>query len=310
MAVSTHGLVTVALIGTGEMGSAVGRRLREMGARVLTELKGRSELSVRRVADAGLEVIDDDQLLVRQANFILSIVPPGSACAVAERFRASLSRTDHKPIFVECNAIAPKTVRRIEAMLSNTGCRFVDAGIIGGPPSINVSVRGPRFYASGSHAQMFASLAQYGLDIAVLEAPIGAASALKLAYAGLTKGFTALGAAMIAAAAREHLADNLRAELARTQPDMLVRLERMIPAMFPKAYRWVAEMEQIADFAIDETKGAAIYQGAARLYEGIAAEFEHDRSAERLLALTSFAGSKGDRQERSEDSPGERNEIR
>lgn len=288
MAVSANGRVTVAVIGAGEMGSAVGRRLRAMGARVITELKGRSEQSARRVADAGLEVIDDDQLLVREANFIFSIVPPGVACAVAERLREPLSRTDRKPMFVECNAIAPKTVRRIEAMLSESRCGFIDAGIIGGPPPIDVLVKGPRFYASGRHAQMFASLTQFGLDIAILEAPIGAASALKLAYAGLTKGFTALGAAMIGAAAREHLADALRAELARTQPDMLVRLERFIPAMFPKAYRWVAEMEQIADFAGEEDTGAAIYEGAARLYQRIAAEFESDPSGPRLTALTSL----------------------
>lgn len=288
MAVSADGRVTVAIIGAGEMGSAVGRRLREMGARVITELKGRSEQSTRRVAGAGLEVIDDDQLLVDEANCILSIVPPGVACAVAERFRGPLRRTGRKPMFVECNAIAPKTVRRIETMLSETGCGFVDAGIIGGPPPIGDLVKGPRFYASGPHAKMFASLAQYGLDIAVLQAPIGAASALKLAYAGLTKGFTALGAAMIGAAAREHLADDLQAELARTQPDMLVRLERFVPAMFPKAYRWVAEMEQIADFAGEESEGAAIYRGAAGLYERIAAEFEGDQSGERLSALTSF----------------------
>jgi len=292
MAVSADGRVTVAVIGAGEMGSAVGRRLREMGARLITELKGRSEQSIRRVADAGLEVIDDDQLLVDEANFILSIVPPGVACAVAERFRGPLSRTEPKPMFVECNAIAPKTVRRIETILSETGCGFVDAGIIGGPPPIDALAKGPRFYASGPHAQMFASLAQYGLDIAVLQASIGAASALKLAYAGLTKGFTALGAAMIGAAAREHLADALRTELARTQPDMLVRLERFVPAMFPKAYRWVAEMEQIADFAGEESVGAAIYQGAARLYERIAAEFEGDQPSERLSALTSFCNKR------------------
>ena len=288
MAVSADGRVTVAVIGAGEMGSAVGRRLRKMGVRVITELKGRSEQSTRRVADAGLEVIDDDQLLVDEANFILSIVPPGVACAVADRFRGPLCRTECKPTFVECNAIAPKTVHRIETILSETGCGFVDAGIIGGPPPIDDLVKGPRFYASGPHAQMFAGLAQYGLDIAVLEAPIGAASALKLSYAGLTKGFTALGAAMVGAAAREHLADALRAELARTQPDMLVRLERFIPGMFPKAYRWIAEMEQIADFAGEEGKGATIYQGAARLYGQIAAEFEGDQPSERLSALTSF----------------------
>jgi 3-hydroxyisobutyrate dehydrogenase-like beta-hydroxyacid dehydrogenase len=259
-----------------------------MGAHVITELKGRSEQSTRRVADAGLEIVDDDQLLVDQANFVLSIVPPGVACAVAERFRAPLGRTKRKPLFVECNAIAPATVCRIEGMLRETGCGVVDAGIIGGAPPPDDPTKGPRFYASGRYAQIFARLAHYGLDIQVLEAPIGAASALKLSYAGLTKGFTALGAAMVGAVARHNLADALRAELARSQPDMLLRLERSIPTMFPKAYRWVAEMEQIADHAGEESTGAAIYQGAARLYERIAAEFEGQAAGDWLSALTTF----------------------
>jgi hypothetical protein len=135
---------------------------------------------------------------------------------------------------------------------------------------------------------MFASLTQYGLDVAILEAPIGAASALKLAYAGLTKGFTALGAAMVGAAARNNLEAALRAELARSQPDMLNRLDRFIPGMFSKAYRWVAEMEQIADFAGEESRGTAMYHGAARVYERIAAEFKGDRETDWLSALTAF----------------------
>jgi len=83
----------------------------------------------------------------------------------------------------------------------------------------------------------------------VLDSPIGAASGLKLSYAGLTKGIHCLGAAMVAAASRDGLAGALRDELARSQPEFLARLERFIPAMFPKAYRWIAEMEQIADLS-------------------------------------------------------------
>jgi L-threonate 2-dehydrogenase len=287
------GRMTVALIGAGEMGSAVGRRLRQKGVRVITELQGRSEQSARRVVDAGLEVVDDDRLLASKADFILSIVPPGVAPAVAARFRSVLSAAERKPVFVECNAISPATVRHIEEILSGSGCCFVDAGIIGGPPPSSDIMRGPRFYASGPHAGRFADLVQYGLDVAVLDAPIGAASALKLSYAGLTKGFTALGTAMIMAAAGAGLADALRSELARSQPDLLARLERFIPAMFPKAYRWVAEMEEISDFAGEDAAGATIYQGAARLYEQIAAEFENDPSGDQLWALISFCKSGG-----------------
>jgi putative dehydrogenase len=262
--------VTVAIVGAGEMGAAVGRRLRESGARVATSLAGRSTESVARVRDAGLEVVDDDDSLVRDASFVLSIVPPGVAVEVAERLRGPLSRAHTKPAFVECNAISPATCRRIRDLLGAT--TFIDAGIIGGPPISGTQdpAKGPRFYASGADAPLFMRLAGFGLDIAILDGPVGAASGLKLSYAGLTKGFTALCATMLGAAEREGLADALRAELARSQPAFLARMDRAVPDMRPKAYRWVAEMRQIAEFVGSPDDGATIYEGAALLYQRIA----------------------------------------
>ncbi|SRR5579885_193943 len=266
----------VAIIGAGEMGAAVGRRLMIRGARVVTSLQGRSRDSAARVSRAGLEVIDDDAELVRDADFVLSIVPPAAALEVAERLQPALARSRSRPIFADCNAIAPATAVRAGERLA--GCRYVDAGIIGGPPPEQIDSPGPRFYASGPFAREFAALGGFGLDIAVLDGPIGAASALKLSYAGLTKGIIALGSAMVGAAARAGLADALSAELARTQPQILARLARGIPAMFPKAHRWVAEMEEIAAFIGGGDRGADTYRGIARIYERIARE-RSDRDA-------------------------------
>lgn len=281
----------VALIGAGEMGAAVGRRLKLCGARVLTSLKGRSSDSERRVHRAELEVIDDDAALVRHADFVLSIVPPGVALEMARRYRDALDAAAKDAIFADCNAISPATAHRIGEVLAGGRCRYVDAGIIGGPPPEDLNAGGPRFYASGEHAGDFANLSRFGLDIAVLDGPIGAASGLKLSYAGLTKGITALGAAMIAAASRDGLADALRSELARSQPQILGRLARQIPAMFPKAHRWVAEMEEIAEFLDGSDHGAMIYQGAARLYERIATENAHQGQTDGIRALADFCAA-------------------
>jgi 3-hydroxyisobutyrate dehydrogenase-like beta-hydroxyacid dehydrogenase len=261
--------VTVAIVGAGEMGAAIGRRLRETGVRVVTSLAGRSAESVARVRDAGLEVVNDDDSLVRDASFVLSIVPPGVAVEVAERLRGPISR-DEPPVYVECNAISPATCRGICDLFGATN--FIDAGIIGGPPVAGTRdpAKGPRFYASGRDAYLLTRLADFGLDVAVLDGPVGAASGLKLSYAGLTKGFTALCATMFGAAEREGLADALRTELARSQPSFLVRMERALPDMRPKAYRWVAEMQQIAEFVGSPNDGATIYEGAALLYQRIA----------------------------------------
>src|ERR1700719_1084922 len=280
----------IAIIGAGEMGTAVGRRLREAGARVLISLDGRSAASTDRVRRAGLEGIHDDQRLIDGIDCILSIVPPASALEVAERLRAPLRNTTSPspPPLVDCSAIAPTTMLRIERLLEPLA--VIDAGIIGGPPlpgSQDPSA-GPRFYASGSHAHRLATLTGYGLDVVVMDAPIGAASGLKLAYAGLTKGFTALAAAIVTAASRDGLAEVLRIELARSQPQFLDRIDRFVPAMFPKAYRWVAEMEQIVEFIADPAAGATIYEGAARLYEAIAADLGDGRPQDRFVNLTLF----------------------
>jgi L-threonate 2-dehydrogenase len=283
--------LVIAIIGAGEMGAAVGRRLREAGAGVLTSLEGRSPASVDRACGAGMEVISGDRRLADGCDFILSIVPPAAAITVARRVCDALRDAESPAVFVDCNAIAPATMRTIERLLSPLP--VIDAGIIGGPPHPGTKdpMAGPRFYASGPHADQLAILNQYGLDIAVMDGAIGAASALKLSYAGLTKGFTALAAAMVNAASRDGVAENLRTELARSQPEFLKRLDRFVPGMFPKAYRWVAEMEQIAEFVGDSADGATIYEGAARLFEAITEDLNEGAPHDRFISLTRFLRS-------------------
>jgi 3-hydroxyisobutyrate dehydrogenase-like beta-hydroxyacid dehydrogenase len=254
----------------------------------LTSVDGRSGASVERVREAKLELVPDDDHLVHDAHLVLSIVPPGVAVQVAERLRDPICRARSQPAFVECNAISPNTTRRIEAILEPI--TFIDAGIIGGPPLVETQdpSKGPRFYLSGPHAHRAAFLGTLGLDVVVLDGPVSAASGLKLAYAGLTKGFTALAAAMVNAAARDGLADALRVELARTQPALLTRLDRFVPQMFHKAYRWVAEMEQIAEFVGVTGEGAMIYEGAARLYEELAEQFGGEATSIAIERLAGF----------------------
>jgi hypothetical protein len=120
----------------------------------------------------------------------------------------------------------------------------------------------------------------------VLEGPPGAASALKMSYAGITKGTQALGAAMLLAAARAGSAAVLREELQFSQPEMLALLQHFLPAMPAKAYRWVAEMQEIAGFVGDDPAAGEIFAGAAHFYERIAEDFAADRkNVEALLKL-------------------------
>ena len=112
-------------------------------------------------------------------------------------------------------------------------------------------------------------LARGGLSIKPLDGPIGAASALKMSYAAITKGLTAIASASILAAAKYGASDALYAELASSQKGILPAIARSVPDMFPKAYRFVGEMEEIADH-FGRASSAEIYRGMAKLYQEIA----------------------------------------
>ncbi len=108
----------------------------------------------------------------------------------------------------------------------------------------------------------------------MLNGATSAASALKMSYAGITKGTQAIGAAMMLAATRAGNADDLFAELQGSQKEMLAWFKRSLSMMPPKAYRWIAEMQEIAGFVGDDPAAHELYQGAAHFYEAIAEDFE------------------------------------
>jgi L-threonate 2-dehydrogenase len=282
----------VAVIAPGAMGAAVGRRLVDHGINVLTSLKGRGEATAARASEAGM--VDASDKEVASADFILSILPPGDALSLAERFMPSLEASNAKPVYVDCNAINPATVARVAAAIAPTGCPFVDCGIIGAPPPTvapqdrkgKTGVSGPRFYASGKAALHFVTLRQYGLDVRVLEGPLSTASALKMSYAGITKGTQAIGAAMLLAATRAGSAEALFNELTFSQKEMLALFKQQLPLMPPKAYRWVAEMQEIAGFVGDDPAARELYQGAAHFFERIAEDFAADKKD--VAALKDF----------------------
>ena len=272
----------VAVIAPGMMGSAVGQVLVQNGIEVRTSLTGRSAATVARAKAAGMLDVSDEQIAT--ADIILSILPPGDAHGLAERLAPTLRDTAKKPIYVDCNALDPATVLRIAGVIEATGAAFVDGGIIGGPP--RAGSKGTKIYLSGEAAPRVAELSKYGLNMPIQPGPAGAASAMKMSYAGITKGFTALGAAMMLAATRAGTAEDLKAELSASQPVLFAWLTRQVPNMYSKAYRWIAEMEEIAQFVGEDPAARNFYEGAARLYERLAADFAGERKE--IAALDAF----------------------
>ncbi len=259
--------LTIGVVSPGDMGHSVGNRLREHGARVLTSLEGRSERSRGLAAEAGIEDAGTLADLVREVDVLLSILVPAEATGLADRVASALKQTGTAPLYVDCNAIAPQTVRAIGETILAAGGRFADVGIVGPPPRKDGTTR---FYVSGPGAAEFGGLAEYGLDVRSLGDEIGKASGFKMCYAALTKGLTALGTELLVAARLLGIEAELRAEQEESVPDLLASLARSAPTMPPKAYRWVGEMEEIAKTFSALGLTPKILEGAAEHYAFIA----------------------------------------
>jgi 3-hydroxyisobutyrate dehydrogenase-like beta-hydroxyacid dehydrogenase len=196
------------------------------------------------------------------AAMVLSVVPPAAAAAVVEEL-APLFALAASPVFCDANACNPQTKQRLAARVDELGGRMVDGAIIGPPPSDTAN---PRLYLSGA-AEEVAALAGFGIDARVLKGPLGAAAALKMCYGGINKGITGLTTALLLAAERHGAADDLLAEFALSQKPLLDRSRKLIPDMYPKAWRWDPEMDEIAGFLDDDDPAAAaIWRALARFF--------------------------------------------
>ncbi|CAN5381100.1 NAD(P)-dependent oxidoreductase [soil metagenome] len=257
---------TFAIVAPGAMGAAIGARLVSRGARVVTSLQGRGDASRRRAQAAGLIDVSERDLM--NADLYLSIVPPANAAEAAHRFAELAVESSRQPPFIDLNAISPQRAHAVANVVRASGARFIDGGIIGLPPTPDSA--GPTLYLSGPVGDAGERLRAHGVAVKELAGDIGAASALKMSYAGITKGMTALGTAMILAADRHGASEALHAELRASAAHVIQRLEKSIPDMLPKAWRWAPEMHEIADYLGDDFAEAGAFRAIAELYERIA----------------------------------------
>jgi hypothetical protein len=230
----------VGLLHPGEMGAAV-------GAAVAGEVIWASEGRSTETHDRAVAFRDVGQLaqVVEEADVILSICPPHAALAVAS------ACVGFDGIYVDANAISPQRARGVAALHA----RFVDGGIVGGPPA----APGTTLYLSGAHAGEVASL----FDGSLLSTRVvGDASAVKMAYAAWSKGTTALLLAIRDVAHAYGVEDEWR----DAAPELAARLPRAEAAAATKGWRWVGEMEEIADTFRAAGRPEGFHRAAAEVF--------------------------------------------
>jgi 3-hydroxyisobutyrate dehydrogenase-like beta-hydroxyacid dehydrogenase len=245
----------IGLLHPGEMGSAVGKALRSAGHEVFWASAGRSPETAGRAAQAGLADAGTPEQLAASSGVILSICPPHAALDVAR------SMHGFEGIFVDANAVSPATAREIATIV---GGSFVDGGIIGPPPTAPGSTR---LYLAGAEAARVAALfAGTSLEARVISDEPGFASALKMAYAGWTKGTAALLLAIRGLARAEGVETALLDEWRLSLPELPERSVAAARSAERKGWRWVAEMEEIASTFAAAGLPAGFHEAAAEIF--------------------------------------------
>jgi 3-hydroxyisobutyrate dehydrogenase-like beta-hydroxyacid dehydrogenase len=259
---------TVAVIGTGDMGHAVGGALARAGYRVVTAGEGRSAASRRLAAEAGIEDLGSLEAAVREAELVLSIVPPAVAPTFARSAVHAMQAAGVRPVFADCNAVAPATVQAIAAVVSPSGASFVDVGIVGRGPK--PGGEHTRFYVSGAARAAVLELATPELELVDLGGDLGTASAMKMAYSALNKGIDALLAAGLLAAERLGVREPLMRELELSQAEVLRRMRARVPFLGATAQRFAPEMAEIAKTYESARVTPQFHRGAEWLYALVA----------------------------------------
>ncbi|KAK7189466.1 hypothetical protein DPSP01_001457 [Paraphaeosphaeria sporulosa] len=293
----------VGVLSIGQMGFGVAKLLLAHGFHVITNVGDRSFATQERAKSASIECASSDSELVAKADYILSIVPPRDAKATAERILNIFNhevdpRTGKKEqlYYADLNAVSPETARNIsELFQQEPRIRFIDGGIIGGPPSPTPDTGGwkrPGIPMSGPHPLSDAPIA--GRELAdtlntrYLNADIGTASGLKCTFAALSKGFTALALQSFTTAASLGVLPELQDYISEYNPSAKVRAEKGVTGCPPKAYRWVEEMNQIGQcFELEGgwPASANVFRSVASVYEQLAVTVEERGGAEGMDEL-------------------------
>jgi 3-hydroxyisobutyrate dehydrogenase-like beta-hydroxyacid dehydrogenase len=258
---------TVGIVSLGAMGSAVADTLSRGGVRVVATLEGRSERTGRLAASADVALLPDLGAVVREADVVLSIVPPEASTTVAHDVLGEARRHASELLLVELNAIAPSTALAIESSATESGLEIVDGSISGPPPWRPGRTR---IYLSGGRAREVAELPFEGVDRVVVGDRVGAASAVKMSTASIYKGTTALLLQALRSAHTNGVLEHVLADLEAAAPDLVARVERRLAAGVTKSSRYVGEMREIA--ATQSAAGLTpdLFEAMAEIYAALA----------------------------------------
>ena len=270
----------VVVVHPGAMGVTVASSFVDAGHDVCWVRDGRSAATVARAEAAGLAAVESLAEACDDADLVVSVCPPAAAVDVAD----AVASTRFAGTYLDANAISPATCETVVSRFDGSAVTVVDGSIIGLPA---VHAGTTRLYLSGEDdvATLADQLSGGPLEVIAIDGGIGAASALKMAFAGWTKGSTALLLAVAGYADASGVLDALTAEWGRSIPGLADDLARRAGSTAPKAWRFVGEMEEIAASLDSAGLPDGLHTGAADLYRRMAGfKDAHTATLDEVLA--------------------------
>ncbi len=251
----------IGILHPGQMGISVAASAKNSGYKVYWTSQGRSARTRERAESQDLIEIYKFKELCHICSVLVSVCPPYAA----ENLASEVLALGFSGIYLEANAISPERVIRIGEKMMSEGVTFVDGSIIGGPAW---EAGKTWLYLSGEAASRAASYFSSGpLGTEVIGNEIGLASSLKMCFAAYTKGSTALLCGILAAAEELGIRSNLERQWSRGDSDFATQIQQRVRRVTSKAWRFVGEMEEIADTMAFAGIPEGFHIAAAEIYK-------------------------------------------
>lgn len=202
-------MVKIGFIGFGEAAFNISNGLKGEGlAGIIAydkywKTESRSELICKRAVEAEVELLPNLQSLVEKSDIIISAVSADMAVSLAHSAKPFLKQGK---LYVDINATSPMTKQEVDAIISPVAL-FVDCAVMGPVPTdkhkvpVSVSGKGAGIF--------FEMMSPYGMNITLMDAPAGSASASKMFRSIFMKGFVTLLLEMLVAAQKYQVADDV-----------------------------------------------------------------------------------------------------
>lgn len=263
----------------GEMGLGIASLLVKYSYPVVTNLNGRSAATKARAQVVRVKDVPFDQMLA-QASIVLSVLPPGEALALAEKTSASLlfsplSRYGKgKLAYIDLNAISPSLSRKVSTPIIDAGMIFIDGCVLAYPPKEmpdgswfrpSIPLSGPPLLTA--IPEPWSSELSSLLNFRHVSPDIGAASGLKMCFAAVNKGQTAIAIQAYTTASNLGVLASMREHMAEYFPDVVNGMEGAMVGSQRKAYRWIKELEEIEEcFVTEGGWDRGVFEGAANVF--------------------------------------------